>query len=951
MVFIGSCGSGAIGMLTPFLNRVLIVILLIFPTFFGCQTKLKITSPGNFNHAGMKLIPAAGMSFLQGSSDSLASSDEKPQMPVEFSYDYWLDTIEVTQKSYFDLMGKNPVSGAVTTGTGDGFPVYNVSWFDAALYCNARSKRDGLDTVYVYFGKKVMQSGSVYELTGLRTSLEKTGYRLPTESEWEYADRSDAFLSFAGQTDTSLLDRTAWYSFNSGGMAHKSGLLKQNSFGMQDMAGNVFEWTNDWKGPYSTKNIRNSLGAPYPNPDFEKVVKGGSYKHGQMFLRPSCRSATYATTLSSCCDYVGFRCACGPISGGAYINAAQQNLSMPSIDLLASDMGGFLGTNNARLVFVNVYQGKNSFCFVDFNTSHPFITEISDTLNMCSPAISPNGKFVAYSTQGPGFTGISSVYIRCLDSMSIAPVCIVPDHAFVPRWWVNKATGDTVLIYANSSIDNSLAEWKGTQTFSQRMSGGRPVGLPDVLIPDGGFYDGLSADGRYAVTGLTRLLMHDLILDSTKQLFLSPLNGKGPEGSSQVCNVSISPDLQYTSRCLFLDFGYSRVSSLTNCSYGPHEFIFMTDWSGRALRWYHCPSGEGSWDYPQWSPAPNCAVSASRTIGENAHSIWFINLKDSLYLNVVNGTELRYPALWVSSSASVPADSLNPDSLGIYNVPFITPNQNQFCNRMRGFWNKHDSMRVIFLGTSHTIFSVDPRFFIKTSGLVCNMATEQGSIWKSVEIIKGYILNHCPTVKLIGFEVIPGLVRIPREGADPGILGSKGFMYDKNHHFWAQGQPDGFLGALNLIPLPIIPGLVDTLGLLAQPTNGWGGPNPDLQLFYNCDSNNTALRSNLATLDTLAQNCSALGIHVLFFITPESPYYKGLGYSGRYGPDLTTGNWIVTHFDGLSRTNPLIHLYDAHKGGDHDYGNEDAFDQDHLSEHGAQKFSTRIDSLVHALID
>jgi hypothetical protein len=377
----------------------------------------------------------------------------------------------------------------------------------------------------------------------------------------------------------------------------------------------------------------------------------------------------------------------------------------------------------------------------------------------------------------------------------------------------------------------------------------------------------------------------------------------------------------------------------------------MTDWSGRTLRWYQCPGGDGSWDYPQWSSVPQCAVSVSRDNGENAHSIWFINLKDSLYLHVVNGTELRYPALWVSSSASVSADSFNLDSLGNYNVPFITANQNEFCNRMRGFWNKHDSMRVVFLGTSHTAFSMDPRFFTKTKGLVCNMATEQGSIWKSKEVIKGYILNYCSGIKLIGLELIPGLVRIPREGADPGILGSKGFMYDKNHHFWVQGDLSGFLRALNEIPLPAIPGLVDTMGILAYPAQGWGGPNPDLQLYYNCDSNNADLRSNLSTLDSLAQNCAALGINVLFYITPESPYYKDLGYSGRYGPDLTTGNWIVNHFMELSQANPMIHLYDAHQGGNHDYGNEDALDQDHLCDHGAQKLSTRVDSLVHAIID
>lgn len=162
-------------MLTFLFNRFFILPLLVFLTLLCCQTKHKITSPFDHNnYPGMKLIPATGESFIQGSADSLASSDEKPPMPVEFSYDFWLDTIEVTQKAYSDLMGINPVSTSATAGAGDFLPVYNVSWYDAALYCNARSKKEGFDTVYVYFGKKVMQSGSIYELTGLQARLEKT---------------------------------------------------------------------------------------------------------------------------------------------------------------------------------------------------------------------------------------------------------------------------------------------------------------------------------------------------------------------------------------------------------------------------------------------------------------------------------------------------------------------------------------------------------------------------------------------------------------------------------------------------------------------------------------------------------------------------------------------------------------------------------------------------------
>jgi formylglycine-generating enzyme required for sulfatase activity len=99
-------------------------------------------------YAGMKRINAADRSFSQGADDATATSDEKPVFSAGFSYNYWLDTTEVTQKEYADITGKRPVTDTSGFGVGDRYPVYNVSWFDAVLFCNAKSKRRSLDTVY-----------------------------------------------------------------------------------------------------------------------------------------------------------------------------------------------------------------------------------------------------------------------------------------------------------------------------------------------------------------------------------------------------------------------------------------------------------------------------------------------------------------------------------------------------------------------------------------------------------------------------------------------------------------------------------------------------------------------------------------------------------------------------------------------------------------------------------
>jgi len=152
------------------------------------------------------------------------------------------------------------------------------------------------------------------------------------------------------------------------------------------------------------------------------------------------------------------------------------------------------------------------------------------------------------------------------------------------------------------------------------------------------------------------------------------------------------------------------------------------------------------------------------------------------------------------------------------------------------------------------------------------------------------------------------------------------------------------------IPLPAISGLVDTFGLVAMPTNGWGGPNPDLQFAYKGDTNEANLRSNLSTLDMLAQNLSAFRDQCSFIYYSGKPLLQGSLLFRQVWSRFDHRQLDREAFTDLSRANPLIHLYDAHKGGNHDYGNEDATDQDHLSEHGAQKFSARVDSLVNEIL-
>ena len=245
---------------------------------------------------GMVLVKARGHGFSMGSLSGFP--DERPVHPVWFTRDFWMDTTEVIQSDFEALMGSNP-----SVYVWHDLPVANLTWCAAALYCNERSKRDDLDTVYVY--GSVLATGNppnYWSLMGLKIDMGANGYRLPTEAEWEYACRAGSTGDHFWNSD-STGTTYAWYGFGSVDSSQTSavGHKRPNAYGLHEMAGNVYELCNDWYGPYSAKGELNPTG---PALGVDRVARGGARNSSAFHLRSSCRNVVAPTDGNG---WVGFR--------------------------------------------------------------------------------------------------------------------------------------------------------------------------------------------------------------------------------------------------------------------------------------------------------------------------------------------------------------------------------------------------------------------------------------------------------------------------------------------------------------------------------------------------------------------------------------------------------------------------------------------------------------------
>ncbi len=259
-------------------------MLMVTAVFIGGCSKSPVGSkPNPTIFPTMINIPAG--TFQMGDTNS--AIDAIPVHSVTLGA-FTMSKTLITQEQYAAVMGVNPSY----FDSGSTWPVDQVNWYEAVWFCNKLSKLAGLDTVYTYTGI-YEGSGGIYKvdtLTSVAIDYTKNGYRLPTEAEYEYANRAGTTTDYywgrnyppTTTADTLAIDSNAvWYYDDTPYGTHQVATKKPNAFGLYDMSGTLWEWCNDWYGSYSDSSQTNPTGTTSGS---YRVWRGGSWFDNDDYL-------------------------------------------------------------------------------------------------------------------------------------------------------------------------------------------------------------------------------------------------------------------------------------------------------------------------------------------------------------------------------------------------------------------------------------------------------------------------------------------------------------------------------------------------------------------------------------------------------------------------------------------------------------------------------------------
>jgi eukaryotic-like serine/threonine-protein kinase len=259
-------------------------------------------------HHTMVCLPSV-MEFEMGSPVSEAGRWEGPTGNAEsmhrrsISRPFAISSKEVSVKQYKDSNAS--FQPAWNYADSDQCPVQNVSWNQAAQYCNWLSEKEGIPSKQWCYYADPNDGGNMLSHPDF---LDRQGYRLPTETEWEFACRANSRTPYYTGFQTARLTEHEWILRNTDGIkVYPVGVLQPSPWGLYDTLGNVSEWCEDVNLDYDyrTRLISYDLPALFASSS-NKIARGGSFTANFKECRAACR---YGYDKTSTNPTVGFRVA------------------------------------------------------------------------------------------------------------------------------------------------------------------------------------------------------------------------------------------------------------------------------------------------------------------------------------------------------------------------------------------------------------------------------------------------------------------------------------------------------------------------------------------------------------------------------------------------------------------------------------------------------------------
>ena len=917
------------------------------------------------NYDGFVHVKSKGESIVLGTEAKDANVDERPAMKVSFDYDFYVGRHEVTQGEFGKLMKRS------FSEDSSEYPQANVTFYDAVLYANALSIQHKMDTVYTYSNAQFAEDGSCENLVGLKTNYNVFGFRLPTEAEW-------------------IFIASSYPDSSSRGHSHSVEICSSGNKELEvcDINGNLKEWVNDWKGPLADTTIENFVGASNANGMYEKVLKGSSFVDEN--VPHYARGDFYTVTSLSKAEYVGFRLVLGKIENPVWLNSSSGAVSSIITPLiLAEDARNLFGTYQAKLVFRNDETGN--LAYINYANAANSVIEIQDDIDSYHPDVSPDGRYVVFCTGLEGVPGESSVYVRELNESGSGLVKLNVEGAAIPRWRVLD-NGDTVVVFVtNPGTNKSESTWEKYSTWYVPFDKGK-FGTPKKLL-EGSFHGGLSFESGFAVTGST-LLRVTRFTDKSQ-------NNELWYNGEQACNVSLSMD--GSNRTLFLDFAGKGGAAFVGRKYSVHEMLLIADSTGKLVQSINSPKGY-LFDHTEWVADKNFAVATLSNVNGAHQKIALVDVASNKIMELAEGEELWHPCLWVkqkktvklessssneksssseladisseassssekSSSSETPKSSsssisvttsssvavpiiLDLDSAGMYlNSSYGAVGNGLMRNNMELLWNFHDQANVVVLGSSRPLDGIIPKQF-NEKFLVLNLAQTPNGIYMSKFYLDHYVYPHVKNLRYIILSLDYDLWRWGPK-TDHNFFYSDykkfpGYIYDKNHGYWAAGVPEG-LAELTEDGYSDQNGdaLRESMGYWSVGRcNGWG--------TGTCGYDSTLLTSEhiemaMDTLVDLVETAEKRNIYVIGIVFPVSPSYKNTGRFACYGTRRSVADSLTNVLTAMQKQYPHFIVMDENKMGNHDYSDTMAEDQQHLCPAGAKQMTHRVDSLLMSI--